>query len=152
MLIENAEIIYSAIYDAHSANDMPAKFFAGCKVNDKVAAILAEQGIFPSERTGLFSFNSIHRPRISARTAPINRNVVMNEGFGPDYMGIVQAIQIAEARNIGKNRLFMNVMADVKVKIHYVDTRDCVRPVANIIERFVSPSDLLRNATQDDRT
>ncbi len=105
--LNGVQIIYPAIYEAHEFGDeLPAKFSVGCSVTEDHVRLLNNLGVVGHPETGLFYFRSSHAPRVS-----VGGNTVSA------YEELVKAFQIADARNIGRDKLFRDITANIDIRL-----------------------------------
>lgn len=133
-IITKAKIFYPAIYEPRTApfeNSKPR--YSVCFLTDDEEAVnkLTELGILPSNRNELYHTINAYGPSIK-------------EKYG-NYKHMTEIFQIADVRNIKRDKLFMNIEAELKVRVFKCDKYGYEGNALSLLAIIIKADDLAAN-------
>lgn len=133
-IINKAKIFYPAIYEPRTApfeNSKPR--YSVCFLTDDEEAVnkLTEVNILPSNRNELYHTINSCPPLVT-------------ETYG-NYKHMTEIFQIADVRNIKRNRLFMNIEAELKVSVFKHNKYGYEGNALSLLAMIIKADDLAAN-------
>ncbi len=132
-IISKVKIFYPAIYEPRTApfeNSKP-RYSVDFMTDEEAVNELTEVNIFPNNRTELYHTINKFPPLVT-------------ETYG-NYKHLMEIFQIAEARNIKRDRLFMNIEAELKVRVFKHDKCGYETNALSLLEMIIKADDLAEN-------